>query len=53
MSNQDYERGVRDERERIIRHLEATKHFGYPNIQVRLLFEELRWFMAGERKDNE
>lgn len=53
MNNEDYQRGVQDERERIIKYLEEHKHLRYPNIQVRLLFEELRWFMSEERKDND
>jgi hypothetical protein len=53
MNNEDYLRGVQDERERIIKHLEATKHYGYPNIQVRLLFEELNWFMNQEGETND
>jgi len=45
--------GVQFERERIIQHLEATKHYGYPNIQVKLLMEELRWFMNQDGEGNE
>jgi hypothetical protein len=41
----EYERGVRDEHERILKHLEATKHWRYPNLQVQLLFEEMLNFM--------
>lgn len=41
----DYEQGIKDERERILKHLEATKHWGYPNLQVKLLFEEMLDFM--------
>jgi hypothetical protein len=45
--------GVQAERERIIKHLEATKHHGYPNIQVKLLFDELRWFMNENGEGND
>jgi hypothetical protein len=48
----DYEQGIKDERERIIKYLEEHKHLRYPNIQVKALFEELNWFMTeGENND--
>jgi hypothetical protein len=48
----DYEQGIKDERERIIKYLEENKHLRYPNIQVEALFEELNWFMTeGEKND--
>jgi hypothetical protein len=53
MNNEDYQRGVQDERERIIKYLEEHKHLRYPNIQVRLLFEELNWFMNQEGENND
>ena len=49
----DYEQGIKDERERIIKYLEEHKHLRYPNIQVRLLFEELNWFMNQEGETND
>jgi hypothetical protein len=48
-----YRKGIKDERERIIKYLEENKHLRYPNIQVRALFEELNWFMNQEGETNE
>jgi hypothetical protein len=48
----DYEQGVKDERERILKHLEETKHWRYPNLQVKILFEEMLDFMR-ESKEQE
>jgi hypothetical protein len=46
----DYEQGIKDERERILKHLEATKHWRYPNLQVQILFEEMLEFMRQEEE---
>lgn len=49
----DYEQGIKDERQRILKHLEETKHWRYPNLQVKILFEEMLEFMRESQQGSE